>query len=185
MDEVKLNDHEKDVADHKKKVSKALFIITRALEDRANTHDDSKMDEPEFSAYSETIPKLKGLEYGTDEHRAVLAQMKPAVEHHYSVNRHHPEFFGGNAKSGIYDMNLIDFIEMICDWKAASMRGGDNKAFYKSLNINKERFGLSGQVVALIANTAEMLEGGSDEVERAVAKKSQTMGYWDAIRGEK
>jgi len=158
MDEVQLSEHEKDVADHKDKVTRALFIIARALEDRANTHDDSKMDEPEFSAYSETIPKLKGLQYGTEEHKAVLKQMKPAVEHHYSMNRHHPEFFDGGREAGVWDMNLVDFIEMICDWKAASMRGGDNKAFYKSLDINKEKFRLESQVVALIANTAEMLE---------------------------
>jgi hypothetical protein len=152
-----MNEHEKDVGDHKLKVTKALLLIIRALEERSHNHDDSKLEEPEFSAYSETIPKLKGLEYGTDEHRATLAQMKPAIDHHYSVNRHHPEFFG-DRKTGIYDMNIVDFIEMVCDWKAASMRGGDNKAFFKSLDINKEKFGLSDQVVALIANTAELLE---------------------------
>jgi len=44
--------------------------------------------------------------------------MKPALEHHYALYRHHPEHF----QNGIDDMNLIDLVEMFADWKASSER---------------------------------------------------------------
>ena len=31
------------------------------------------------------------LTYGSDEYKACLTEMKPALDHHYAANRHHPE----------------------------------------------------------------------------------------------
>jgi len=50
--------------------------------------------------------------------------MKPAIEHHYKNNRHHPEHFN----NGIDEMNLVDLIELLCDWKAASERNKKRKS---------------------------------------------------------
>ena len=71
--------------------------------------------------------------YESDEYKQVLKEIEEAVQHHYQVNRHHPEHF----ENGINGMNLIDLIEMVCDWVAASQRVKDGDV-YKSLDINRD-----------------------------------------------
>lgn len=44
-------------------------------------------------------------------------------------------------------------VEMFFDWKAASERHADGDIF-KSIEINKERFGLSEQLAEILKNTA-------------------------------
>jgi hypothetical protein len=51
-------------------------------------------------------------------------------------------------------MTLVDVIEMLADWKAATERHEDGD-LAKSLEIQRERFGLSDQLVAILRNTAE------------------------------
>ena len=48
-------------------------------------------------------------------------------------------------------MNLIDLVEMICDWKAATMRHSDGD-IYKSLDDNKKRFGISDELYQILLN---------------------------------
>jgi hypothetical protein len=111
-------------------------------------HDASKLTEPEKSAYDIITPKLKDSVYGSDEYRATIREMKPAIHHHYAHNTHHPEHW----ENGINDMSLFDLLEMICDWQAASERHttGDIR---KSLELNTERFKLEPQLVSIIKNT--------------------------------
>ena len=49
-------------------------------------------------------------------------------------------------------MTLIDVIEMLCDWIATTKRMKDGDIF-KSLEIQKERFGISGQLYQISCNT--------------------------------
>ena len=79
--------------------------------------------------------------------------MKTALQHHYAANRHHPEHF----TKGIDDMTLIDIIEMLCDWKAASLRQNDGNLL-KSIEINAQRFGYDDQLKRIFINTAKLLE---------------------------
>ncbi len=81
-----------------------------------------------------------------------MAEMKPAIDHHNSANRHHPEHFEG----GIHEMNLIDLLEMMCDWKAATLRHNDGDIM-KSIEINQKRFGYSDELAAILRNTANWL----------------------------
>jgi hypothetical protein len=53
-------------------------------------------------------------------------------------------------------MNLIDLVEMLCDWKAASERHNDGN-IKKSIEINTARFGLSWQLAKILENTADLL----------------------------
>jgi hypothetical protein len=99
--------------------------------------------------FDEYTPKLKRSTYGSDEYKGFLEAMGPALDHHYDVNRHHPEHF----EQGIGGMNLIDLIEMMADWKAATERHEDGD-LERSLRINQERFGISDQLVAILRNTA-------------------------------
>lgn len=106
------------------------------------------MQEPEKSIFDIATPKLSALTYGSNEYKAALAELKPALDHHYAANSHHPE----HHKNGVGGMTLIDLIEMYCDWKAASLRHNDGN-FAESLRINKERFGICEQLAAIFKNT--------------------------------
>ena len=76
--------------------------------------------------------------------------MKPILDHHYKNNRHHPEYH----KNGIDDMNLIDLVEMFCDWLAATKRHADGDIM-KSIKHNKDRFKMNEQLVKIFENTAK------------------------------
>ena len=60
----------------------------------------------------------------------------------------------------INDMNLVDIMEMLCDWKAAGERQRDGNLL-KSIELNAQRFGYDDQLKQIFVNTAKML----DEVE--------------------
>lgn len=62
----------------------------------------------------------------------------------------------GIIESGANGMSLLDLIEMLCDWKAATERHTDGD-LRKSLEINKTRFGLSDQLHSILTNTAKEL----------------------------
>lgn len=50
------------------------------------------------------------------------------------------------------NMNLIDIIELIADWKAATMRHNTGDIM-KSIEINQKRFGYSDDIKQLLINT--------------------------------
>lgn len=120
---------------------------------RQFTHDRSKLVPPEVSTFTEYTPKLATSTYGSDEYQQFLQEMKPALNHHYQHNRHHPEHF----KNGIEDMTLFDLLEMLIDWYAATKRHHDGN-IYRSLEINKERFGISDQLFNILSNTVNWIE---------------------------
>ena len=144
---------------HIKNVAKLLNKVAAELMERASCHDQSKLEEPELSSFVKFTPRLATSTYGSDEYKKCLEEMKPALEHHYKNNRHHPEHFEKEADgcSPINYMTLIDVLEMLCDWKAATLRHNDGNIF-KSLEINKKRFDLSDQLFVILQNTAKALE---------------------------
>jgi hypothetical protein len=137
-----------DTLKHIWKVQKNIVALIGELILRAVLHDRSKMRSPEKLWFDEYTPKLAGSTYGGDEYREFLKRLKPALKHHYSFNRHHPEHF----KNGIRDMNLVDIIEMFCDWYAATKRHNDGDIM-KSITINQGRFGYSDDLKAIFENT--------------------------------
>lgn len=96
---------------HIENVRKFIRFITDNLTQRGVDHDASKTTSPEVELFAQYTKKLASLNYGSDEYKASLEALKPALDHHYANNRHHPEHF----VNGINDMNLIDIVEMICD----------------------------------------------------------------------
>lgn len=137
---------------HIHRVTTLIHNVTRELFTRAEKHDQSKLVNPEVETFTEYTPKLKTCTYGSEEYSGFLKSMAPALSHHYAQNRHHPEHF----KNGIEDMNLVDIIEMLCDWKAASERHNDGN-IRKSIEINANRFNISPQMVKILENTADLL----------------------------
>ena len=123
------------------------FVIS-TLTGRMVTHDQSKLGKKEIELFTEFTPKLKAITFGSDEYKACLKGLKPALDNHYACNRHHPEHY----ENGVEGMTLIDVLEMCCDWTASSLRTKDG-SFSKSLEICKERFGINKKLVRLLQNT--------------------------------
>ena len=146
-------DSRDDTLKHIETVKGLLNTVKQELWRRAVIHDASKLIDPEKEIFDEYTPKLKDSTYGSQEYNDFLIGMGEALEHHYEENRHHPEHF----ENGIRDMNLIDIIEMFCDWKAATLRHADGD-IRKSIIHNKERFGYSDELEAIFNNTVDFLE---------------------------
>lgn len=137
-------------------VRKFLRIAAVEILKRGETHDRSKFDRAEVDVFTEFTPKLKGVTYGSEEYKAFLAAMKPALDHHYAHNAHHPE----NKFNGIEGMNLFDVLEMFVDWLASTKRHDDGD-MNKSIEINRARFKMSDQLAAIFRNTVrDFPEGG-------------------------
>lgn len=133
---------------HIKQVQKNLKKVICELKKRAKDHDKTKLKEPEKELFDEFTPKLKNSTYMSDEYKNFLTDLKPALNHHYLYNRHHPEHF----ENGISDMSLVDFIEMICDWDAACRRHADGD-IKKSIEKNSERFGYDQFLINVFLKT--------------------------------
>jgi hypothetical protein len=145
-----------NVLHHKQMVAEYMQRVTSELMQRAVLHDYSKFETQEFDAYADNLPYFEKAAYGSEEYRAALARIKPAIDHHFAANRHHPEHF----ISGIEGMNLIDALEMVCDWMAAAKRVPGGKL---QLERQKERFGIDHQLYSLILHTVEYLESKESE----------------------
>lgn len=138
---------------HIEAVRKYIRFMIDKIDLRGVKHDSSKLESPEVELFAEHTLQLANLTYGSDEYQASLDALKPALDHHYAQNRHHPEHFN----NGVNDMTLVDIIEMFCDWKASTLRHNDGNLL-KSIEINAERFNLDGQLKQILMNTARMLD---------------------------
>ena len=59
----------------------------------------------------------------------------------------------------ISQMNLIDIVEMLCDWLAATKRHDDGDIM-KSIEINEKRFRYSGELKQILINTVNCIKEG-------------------------
>jgi len=134
---------------HKKRVEELLTIASEELITRGKNHDNSKLQSPEKELFDEYTPKLGGVIYGSDQYNEFLTSLKPALDHHYENNNHHPEHY----KNGINDMDLFDLMELFFDWKASGERHREGN-IYKSIDLCKNRFGISDQLENILKNTA-------------------------------
>ena len=137
---------------HISRVQELVGGVIDNLHDRAAIHDKSKLESPEVEVFEEFTAKLAGSTYGSEEYEGFRLAMKPALDHHYANNSHHPEFYS----DGIKGMSLLDLTEMICDWKAATERH-DNGCILRSLEINQKRFGYSDELKQIFLNTVKEL----------------------------
>jgi len=155
-------DSRPETYDHILRVRHFIYEATANLQKRAAVHDQSKMHSPEVEAFDIATPKLAGLEYGSEEYKASLRDLGPALEHHFAENDHHPEHYGEKSIRG---MSLMALIEMLCDWRAASERVKQRtddptkvSSFETGLLFNKDRFGISDDLYEILLNTARELD---------------------------
>lgn len=149
-------DSRKDTMEHKEKVRLLIEDLVSALSNRGVIHDESKLESPEKETFDRVTPLLKSLTYGSDEYKQVLKSMGEALSHHYKSNRHHPEFWD---RRGIAGMNLVDLVEMFCDWCAATERHNDG-SIGRSISQQEKRFSTGPILAAIFLNTAKDYQMG-------------------------
>jgi hypothetical protein len=154
-------DQTKQTKEHIDQVRNIIQQVIEQLELRKLNHDKSKLESPEKEIFDIYTPLLKNTTYGSPEYKQYLKEMKPALDHHYKNNRHHPEHFQHDYINEPYwkpisEMNLVDIIEMLCDWKAATMRHEDGD-INKSLEINQKRFNYSDDIKKIFQNTVDQV----------------------------
>lgn len=156
--------------EHIRLVQRLLLSAQIELSKRVITHDQSKLESPEWEMFRDVTHALHGLTYGSDEYKAQLEKMRTegALAHHYEHNRHHPEHF----ESGIDGMNLFDLLEMLVDWMAATKRHADGD-IHKSIEINQDRFAMSDQLAQIFKNTVPCI---NDEFSNLHTQKDLTAG---------
>lgn len=145
-------DSRPDTYAHIHEVQKCLMQIVQSLMVRLHSHDLSKLEPPELEVFDEFTPKLKATTYNSAEYKHYLRQMNIGLEHHYAVNDHHPEHFF----NGIYEMDLMQLIEMLADWKAATLRHEDGD-LRRSIMENADRFRYDKNMTMMLLRTAEHL----------------------------
>ena len=121
--------YERRTREHIARVCRCLELMAAAtslgaeLLERASAHDASKFG-PE-----ERIPYI----WLTEHHRCrqqnepfeyppgMEPQVRLAIRHHMTTNRHHPDFHTNPNQ-----MSEVDLIEMVCDWTAMSQEFGQD-----------------------------------------------------------
>lgn len=144
-----------DTRKHIARVNQLLLAFALALEERGKNHDASKLESPEREMFEIWRPRLDALSIDSSEYTDALAQMGQVLKHHYLLNRHHPEHFG----RGLYEMTLVDVVEMVCDWMAAAERKGETV----NMEWASRRFGIDSYspLFSIIQNTLNELKDDS------------------------
>jgi hypothetical protein len=150
----------RSTAEHIVKVGMHLSAVIHRLALKAVTHDASKWSPEEWPSFEKATPKLADVEYGTPEYKALLQDIRPAVDLHQKRNAHHPE----SSPEGIAGMTLLDLIEMLCDWKAATERNKDGDIL-KSLEHARKRWEISDQLYSILLLTVYELDWATAKEE--------------------
>ena len=138
----------KSIKEHIKRVQEKIGILIKDLQERLKNHDRSKLEKELY--LWEKLDLEERYPYGSKEYFEKMKRNKEVFQMHYANNRHHPEHF----KNGIEDMNLIDIIEMLCDW--LSYKEG-NLSYHEAQEIiynQAKRFGFGDEIINLMINTA-------------------------------
>lgn len=136
---------------HKFVVLQFLNAMIQDLIKRGETHDNTKFTEDEFSDVVAAIDELKQFPYGSPEYDEVRKKWWHGFEKHYKKNRHHPEHFA----DGIEEMTLTDLMEMLCDWKAATLRSTHPTNIGNAIRIGTEKYNIPPVLVKILENTAK------------------------------
>ena len=133
--------------EHIYNVRKLLNKFADVLKQKGETHDQSKLEEPEVYGWA-AMDLEPRYEYGSYEYYDKLRRFSEVFNHHYKVNSHHPEHFVNPE----HEMTLIDMVEMLCDWFAYKQ----DIPIREGVELIREqcnRFGFSDTIMSLLTNT--------------------------------
>ena len=154
-----------EIKQHIDLVNSLIKKLCIELKKAGSKHDASKLQEPEKKYFNEAGK----YQYGTKEYFDSLERLRPAINHHYQANSHHPE----HHKDGVSGMTLIDLVEMYCDWR---VRAKNECEFLLNLEICQERFNVSDQIVEIFKNTESAVKNGTtkrNSLERRQGRLAQ------------
>ena len=143
----------KKLREHNRSVGQQVIQVCNQLIDRALIHDDSIFTDEDLKLVIQEKKELMDLVaqgYGRNSlpQRKHREKWKPLLgEKHYSLNRHHIQCHDG----GINGMNLIDLIEMLCDWYVATKENDGD--IDKSICENAKIFNIDTQLSRILKNT--------------------------------
>ena len=143
--------YERRTNEHIERVRRCLALLAgvtdygEELALRGKVHDASKFGPEERTAYIWLTEYHRCRKRGEpfEYPDGVAQQVKMAIQHHVTSNRHHPEFHADPN-----DMSDVDLIEMVCDWTAmaqefdqdgGSARGWADKTVGKRVAFNAEK----------------------------------------------
>ncbi len=141
------------IYEHQQKVGAVMLKVINELIHRALTHDASKFTTQQLRDNLVTLPdkwKIQEAGHGyhspeQGEHRKRFAQ---EIHRHRSAHPHHPEHFGNDVNK----MNLIDLMEMLCDWYVAS------PDIDQSIHENSRDYKIDPHISQILKNTARKLK---------------------------
>jgi hypothetical protein len=154
--EEELFEADASIVSHRADVRANIDVFRDELGERAHKHDMSKFGDEEFYALADILKMVKRdgkVDFGTPEYERRKALIEPMTRAHYAHpdNKHHPEHFA----DGVSAMDLIDLVEMFCDWKAAGE--ARNASGKMSLEGAMTKYHFSSQLKDIFRNTARNL----------------------------
>ena len=160
--------YERRTREHISRVASNLMLLNDVTDygdeliQRAGVHDLSKF------GFEERIPYVWLTEYhrcrrsgeAFEYPEGVKEQVRDAIEHHVTSNRHHYQFHANPN-----DMTEVDLIEMVCDWAAMSQefgqdggspRGWADKTVGKRVDFNAEKTAFIYNVISELDRLAAL-----------------------------
>ena len=121
--------YERRTNDHIERVQRCMMLLAAVMDcgeeliERAKVHDASKFGPEERMPYVWLTEYHRHRRIGEsfEYPEGIAEQVKRAIRHHVTSNRHHPEFH-----SDANDMSNADLIEMVCDWTAMAQEFGQD-----------------------------------------------------------
>lgn len=137
----------KELKTHRYYIRRLMTKVIDELTYRMESHDLSKLT-PEEKPFFE-IASQEGNKINDPKERAALIEkIKPGLLHHYRHNSHHPEHYEDLVKG----MNLLDLIEMLCDWLAVNYKYQDSHPI-DHIEHAQRKLGFSDEVKRVLVNT--------------------------------
>ena len=137
-----------NILNHKQNVKEKMLFLANEIIKRAETHDDSKLKEPELSWLIE-MDKEPEVEYGSPEYFEKQKRWIKFFEHHYANNSHHPKYY---KDIGVYGMTIVDLAEMMCDIVSYCKELHVFKAD-EIVEEQKKRFDIDDNIAQILINT--------------------------------
>ena len=141
------------IYEHQQKVGAVMQKVISELMDRALKHDDSKFTTQQLRDNLVTLPDKWGIQaeghgYHSPEQEEHRKRFAPEIHRHRSAHPHHPEHFGNDVNK----MNLIDLMEMLCDWYASA------PDIDQSIDENSCDYKIDPHITQILKNTARKLK---------------------------
>jgi hypothetical protein len=167
----------RQTVEHIRIAQRLLLSAQVELSRRAVTHDQSKLESPEWEVFRDVTHTLKGLTYGSGEYKAQLEQMRTegALAHHYEHNRHHPEYFEQRKPSKEIENHLtmakwaVDSAQVLPDdiYGYRNLKGflENQQAQHQSSINNMNLFDLLEMMVDWMAATQRHADG---DIEKSI-----------------